>query len=131
MSADPSGAPWDPSVPSAVHVVGIGGAGMSAIATVLSSMGHVVTGSDLIALSMLGIRVTGHEAPAITRYHSQDIRKLLGRIPADASIRSSTTVALLARGRTRLGLVGPAPRGPGPDEGRPPGCNGRRQPAGP
>lgn len=58
----------------------------------------VVTDSDLIALSMLGIRVTGHEALAITRYHSQDIRELLGRIPADACIRSSTTVALLARG---------------------------------
>ncbi len=69
MSADRSGAPWDPSVPSAVHVVGIGGAGMSAIATVLSSMGHVVTGSDLREsavterLSALGIPVSiGHEA---------------------------------------------------------------------
>jgi UDP-N-acetylmuramate--alanine ligase len=30
-----------------VHVVGIGGAGMSAIATVLHAMGHRVTGSDL------------------------------------------------------------------------------------
>ncbi len=30
-----------------VHVVGIGGAGMSAIATVLHAMGHTVTGSDL------------------------------------------------------------------------------------
>ena len=69
MSADPSGVAWDPSVPSAVHVVGIGGAGMSAIATVLSSMGHVVTGSDLREsavterLSALGIPVSiGHEA---------------------------------------------------------------------
>lgn len=32
---------------SRVHVVGIGGAGMSAIATVLAAMGHRVTGSDL------------------------------------------------------------------------------------
>ena len=32
-----------------VHVVGIGGAGMSAIATVLAAMGHTVTGSDLKA----------------------------------------------------------------------------------
>ena len=30
-----------------VHIVGVGGAGMSAIATVLASMGHTVTGSDL------------------------------------------------------------------------------------
>lgn len=32
-----------------VHVVGVGGAGMSAIATVLADAGHVVTGSDLKA----------------------------------------------------------------------------------
>jgi len=41
----------------------------------------VVTDSDLIALSMLGIRVTGHEALAITRYHGQDICELMRRIP--------------------------------------------------
>jgi UDP-N-acetylmuramate--alanine ligase len=37
----------DLSVPRVVHVVGIGGAGMSAIATVLARMGHRVSGSDL------------------------------------------------------------------------------------
>src|SRR5664280_1308279 len=37
----------DLSEPIHVHVVGIGGAGMSAIATVLQAMGHTVTGSDL------------------------------------------------------------------------------------
>ncbi len=37
----------DLSVPRRIHVVGVGGAGMSAIATVLSAMGHTVTGSDL------------------------------------------------------------------------------------
>jgi UDP-N-acetylmuramate--alanine ligase len=59
---------WDPSIPSLVHVVGIGGAGMSAIATVLGSMGHTVSGSDLKEsavterLSALGIPVSiGHE----------------------------------------------------------------------
>jgi UDP-N-acetylmuramate--alanine ligase len=52
-----------------VHVVGIGGAGMSAIATVLDAMGHTVTGSDLKAsavterLQRAGIKVTvGHAA---------------------------------------------------------------------
>ncbi len=55
--------------PALVHVVGIGGAGMSAIATVLQAMGHVVTGSDLKAsgvterLQQGGIPVTiGHAA---------------------------------------------------------------------
>jgi len=57
------------SVPLAVHVVGIGGAGMSAIATVLSAMGHTVSGSDLKAspvtdrLERSGIAVAiGHQA---------------------------------------------------------------------
>ncbi len=42
-------APIDLRVPHAVHVVGVGGAGMSAIAGVLAAMGHTVTGSDLRA----------------------------------------------------------------------------------
>ena len=39
--------PLDLAQPRRIHVVGIGGAGMSAIATVLHAMGHTVTGSDL------------------------------------------------------------------------------------
>ena len=59
--------PIDLSVPRRVHVVGVGGAGMSAIAEVLAAMGHEVTGSDLKAsagldrLEAVGITVTvGH-----------------------------------------------------------------------
>ncbi len=37
----------DLSSPKRVHVIGVGGAGMSAITEVLSGMGHTVTGSDL------------------------------------------------------------------------------------
>ena len=37
----------DLGVPRRIHVVGIGGAGMSAIALVLRAMGHTVSGSDL------------------------------------------------------------------------------------
>ena len=37
----------DLTVPHRIHIVGIGGAGMSAIATVLARMGHEVSGSDL------------------------------------------------------------------------------------
>jgi UDP-N-acetylmuramate--alanine ligase len=55
--------------PTRVHVVGIGGAGMSAIATVLAAMGHEVSGSDLKEsaglerLRALGVHVTvGHAA---------------------------------------------------------------------
>ena len=59
----------DLRIPRRVHVVGAGGAGMGAIASVLRSMGHHVTGSDLKdgavveRLRAEGIPVTiGHEA---------------------------------------------------------------------
>src|SRR4051812_8318972 len=59
----------DLSRPRRVHIVGVGGAGMSAIASVLSSMGHTVSGSDLKDSSSLrrlasaGVDVhVGHEA---------------------------------------------------------------------
>ena len=59
----------DLSRPQRVHVVGVGGAGMSAIATVLVAMGHTVSGSDLKAspgldrLRAAGVKVTvGHDA---------------------------------------------------------------------
>jgi len=55
--------------PRRVHVVGAGGAGMSAIASVLAAMGHVVTGSDLKTspalerLAASGVKVfVGHDA---------------------------------------------------------------------
>ena len=40
---------------TAIHVVGAGGAGMNAIAAVLLSMGHSVSGSDLPELSLIHI----------------------------------------------------------------------------
>ena len=59
----------DLTTPTRIHVVGVGGAGMSAIATVLSAMGHDVTGSDIkvsptfARLRTAGLRVTlGHDA---------------------------------------------------------------------
>jgi UDP-N-acetylmuramate--alanine ligase len=59
----------DPTAVLRVHVVGVGGAGMSAIATVLQAMGHEVSGSDLREsgiterLRSLGVSVAiGHDA---------------------------------------------------------------------
>jgi UDP-N-acetylmuramate--alanine ligase len=55
--------------PTSIHIVGLGGAGMSAIATILVEMGHEVSGSDLKdgsvleRLRALGVRVAiGHDA---------------------------------------------------------------------
>lgn len=57
------------SSPRTIHIVGIGGAGMSAIALVLAGMGHTVSGSDLKAstglerLGLAGVDVhVGHDA---------------------------------------------------------------------
>ncbi len=43
----PPDVPLDLSTPHRLHVVGVGGPGMSAIAIVLAEMGHQVSGSDL------------------------------------------------------------------------------------
>jgi UDP-N-acetylmuramate--alanine ligase len=68
VTAPPAPTVIDLSKPQHLHVVGVGGAGMSAIATVLAGMGHHVTGSDLKASSMflrlqgLGLAVSvGHD----------------------------------------------------------------------
>ncbi len=62
----------DLSTPTAVHLVGIGGAGMSGLARVLAQRGHDVTGSDLKEsrrtheLEALGVRITiGHRAEVV------------------------------------------------------------------
>jgi UDP-N-acetylmuramate--alanine ligase len=57
-----------------IHIVGVGGAGMSAIALFLARMGHDVSGSDLKELAVLdrlraaGVTVrVGHDAAVVTR----------------------------------------------------------------
>lgn len=72
MNATPQAGLGDREAVRRVHIVGVGGAGMSAIATVLQAMGHEVTGSDLRAsgvterLRSLGVGVTiGHDGAAV------------------------------------------------------------------
>jgi UDP-N-acetylmuramate--alanine ligase len=62
----------DLSRPRRIHIVGVGGAGMSAIASVLAAMGHTVSGSDLkdsgslTRLRANGIDVhVGHDAALV------------------------------------------------------------------
>ncbi|MFO1537062.1 MAG: UDP-N-acetylmuramate--L-alanine ligase [Actinomycetota bacterium] len=66
----------DLSAPRRVHIVGVGGAGMSAIAGVLARMGHTVTGSDL------------KDSRAIARLRAAGIDARVGHdaghVPADA-----------------------------------------------
>jgi UDP-N-acetylmuramate--alanine ligase len=67
--SEPAAGALDLQLPRRIHIVGIGGAGMSAIAVVLRAMGHTVSGSDLkdspvaARLRSLGIAVAvGHAA---------------------------------------------------------------------
>ncbi len=54
-----------------IHIVGIGGAGMSAIALVLRAMGHVVTGSDL------------KDSPVAERLRAHGITVAVGHAPGN------------------------------------------------
>jgi Family of unknown function (DUF6308) len=56
---------------------------------------NAITSSDLIALTMLGIRVTGHEALSLMRYQAAEIRRLLSDIPADSTIEDEASSRLL------------------------------------
>src|SRR4051794_28075071 len=69
-----AGTALDLSTPRRIHVVGVGGSGMSAIASVLVAMGHRVSGSDASSSPVLerlrdaGLDVhAGHDAAAVGR----------------------------------------------------------------
>ncbi len=64
---------FDLSTATSVHVVGAGGAGMCAIASVLRAMGHQVTGSDL------------RDGPAIARLRAEGVPVAIGHDPANIS----------------------------------------------
>src|SRR5580658_4477531 len=57
-----------------IHIVGIGGAGMSAIALVLRAMGHTVTGSDL------------KDSPVAERLRSRGISVAVGHRPENVTM---------------------------------------------
>ena len=112
----------DLSVPRRVHVVGVGGAGMSAIAEVLAAMGHDVTGSDLKPsaglerLEALGVAVTvGHaaanlgQAELLTRSTAVPDRNPECRAAAEAGIpvlsRADVLTAICAQ-RSTVAVAG-------------------------
>jgi UDP-N-acetylmuramate--alanine ligase len=75
MSAPPT-SPLDLSEPRSLHVVGVGGPGMSAIAIALAEMGHAVSGSDLRERPVLDrVRAAGvdvHIGHARALVHGRD-----------------------------------------------------------
>jgi UDP-N-acetylmuramate--alanine ligase len=101
MPAD--AAPLDLRTPRRVHIVGIGGAGMSAIALVLRAMGHTVSGSDL------------KESPVAERLRAHGITVAVGHRPENIGpvdvVTYSPAVALtnpeIVAGRTAGARVAP------------------------
>lgn len=103
--------------PRRIHLIGLGGAGMSAIATVLKSMGHVVSGSDVkdsLTLTRLragGIRCDiGHRAEQVVGVdavvYSSAVRRSNTEMLAAAELgiplwrRSQVLAAILASRRS-------------------------------
>ncbi|HEY7917340.1 MAG TPA: UDP-N-acetylmuramate--L-alanine ligase [Acidimicrobiales bacterium] len=94
----------DPARPVTVHVVGIGGAGMSAIATALAAMGHRVTGSDLKAsgvtdrLRRNGIEVAiGHSGANVGSADVVAISSAVGAGNPEVAEARRRGIAVLAR----------------------------------
>ena len=86
MTAPAPAGRLDLSTPRAVHVVGIGGAGMSAIATVLAAMGHTVTGSDL------------KESPVTDRLRRAGVEVAIGHRAANLGAPDVVTVSSAVAG---------------------------------
>ena len=88
----------DLTSPRAVHIVGVGGAGMSAIATVLARMGHRVSGSDLREsrpLERLGLLdVTTHVGHA-----AEHLPTVLDAVVISTAIPESNPEVVAARER--------------------------------
>ena len=122
MTTDPH-AEIDLTTPLRIHVVGVGGTGMSPIATVLSAMGHRVTGSDLRdstaleRLRTLGVEVqVGHRAENVPI--DVDIVAISTAVPADNPevvaagergvpvVRRTTLLAAIAATRRTIAVAG-------------------------
>ena len=78
-AAGGAGGALDLGVPRRIHVVGIGGAGMSAIALVLRAMGHRVSGSDL------------KDSPVAERLRSHGISVAVGHRPENVAGAEAVT----------------------------------------
>ena len=114
---------FDLSAPRRVHVVGVGGAGMSAIATVLADMGHTVTGSDLKAsvglerLRAKGLEVfVGHAAEHVgdvdavtisTAVPATNPEVVAARERALPVLRRADALAAIAATRRTIAVAGP------------------------
>ena len=98
---------FDLTVPQRIHVVGAGGAGMSAIADVLARMGHTVSGSDLKPsanlerLRGLGVRVhVGHDPSLVEGVDAVAISTAVP--PADPEVRAAREAGVVVLRRAEV-----------------------------
>ena len=89
----------DLATASTVHVIGVGGAGMSAIATVLAQMGHRVSGSDL------------KDSPALERLRLLGIDARVGHAAANVPTGADAVVASTAIPESNAEVVAAVERG--------------------
>ena len=117
-----SGAPGLEGGPRTVHLIGVGGAGMSGLARLLLAAGHRVTGSDrsesatLEALRALGARVwAGHDGTRIgrpdlvaasTAIRATNPELVAARLLAIPVLGRAQLLALLMAGRTGIAVAG-------------------------
>jgi UDP-N-acetylmuramate--alanine ligase len=85
--------------PRRIHIVGVGGAGMSAIALFLARMGHTVSGSDL------------KELPVLARLRAADVTVHVGHDPAVVTDDLDAVVYSTAIPTTNIELVAARERG--------------------
>jgi UDP-N-acetylmuramate--alanine ligase len=80
----------DLTAPRRIHVVGVGGAGMSAYAAILAEMGHQVSGSDL------------HEHPRFDRLRLVGVECLVPQVAANVPLDADAVVISSAVPRTNV-----------------------------
>jgi UDP-N-acetylmuramate--alanine ligase len=110
----PSGArPFDLAAPKRIHVVGIGGAGMSAIAGVLARMGHIVSGSDLKPsvnlerLRGLGVDVhVGHDAAHVDGVDAVTVSSAIPARNVEVRAASERGLRVLPRAEMLAAIAG-------------------------
>ena len=106
-----------------IHVVGVGGPGMSAIAQVLLEMGHIVSGSDIVEspatdrLKRLGVKVSiGHDAALVLGCdavtfssaipHSNIEVNAAGETPTTAVLTRAEMLAAICQQRQTVAVAG-------------------------
>lgn len=117
-----TGPSLDLSTPRRIHVVGVGGSGMSAIASVLVAMGHRVSGSDASASPTLdrlrdaGVDVhTGHDPASVasaelvvvsTAIPTDDAEVVAARAAGIPVLRRADVLAAIASQRRTIAVSG-------------------------